>query len=292
MGILKKQRPEGEIMLVELGIGTAMAIGAMFLAGMKFVNEYDRLVVFRFGSIKGQQGPGFTVVWPVFERAQRVDLRVMTMPIPAQDTMTRDNISIKISAVCFFQIIDPVKSVIKIEDVLTAVNQVAQTTLRSVVGQHELDEILIERDRVNAKLQVMLDRQTEAWGVKVVTVEIKDVEIPQLMQRAIARQAEAERERRAKVVAAEGELQAAEKLAQAAAVISAQPGAMQLRQLQTMVEVSAEKNSTLIFPVPIELLSGVKDVLGGIAQQIAGHADNGETVDTSSNVVVREIDKA
>jgi regulator of protease activity HflC (stomatin/prohibitin superfamily) len=276
-------------MLFELFTGAGLAVGAMFLAGMKFVNEYDRLVVFRFGGIKGERGPGFTVVWPVFERAQRVDLRVMTMPIPAQETMTRDNISIKISAVCFFQIVEPIKSVIKIEDVMTAVNQVAQTTLRSVVGQHELDEILIERDRINAKLQLMLDRQTEFWGVKVNAVEIKDVEIPQLMQRAIARQAEAERERRAKIVAAEGEMQAAEKLAQAAAVISAQPGAMQLRQLQTMVEVSAEKNSTLIFPIPIELLAGVKDVLTGMTQHSeAGSGYNGETIDTTAKVTVRD----
>jgi regulator of protease activity HflC (stomatin/prohibitin superfamily) len=244
--------------------GLVFITAVIALNSLKFVNEYNRLVVFRFGRAQSERGPGVTYVLPLFEKATRIDTRVVTLPIPAQDTMTRDNISVRISAVCFFQISDPVKSVTKIQDVMNGVNQVAQTTLRSVVGQHELDEILVDRDKVNAKLQAMLDRQTELWGIKVSAVEIKDVEIPQLMQRAIARQAEAERERRAKIVAAEGEMQAAEKLAQAAAIISSQPGAMQLRQLQTMVEVSAEKNSTLIFPIPMEIMSGLKDALGQI----------------------------
>jgi regulator of protease activity HflC (stomatin/prohibitin superfamily) len=254
--------------MIEILLGAGVIAAVMALKSMKFVTEYDRLVVFRVGRAQKERGPGLTFVLPLIEKSQKVDIRVVTMPIPAQDTMTRDNISVKISAVCFFQRIDPVKSVTKIEDVLSAVNQVAQTTLRSVIGQHELDEILAERDRINAKLQAMLDRQTEGWGIKINAVEVKDVEVPQLMQRVIAKQAEAERERRAKVVAAEGELQAAEKLAQAAAVINAQPGAMQLRQLQTMVEVSAEKNSTLIFPIPIELLTHAKEVLTAVGQQI------------------------
>ena len=224
------------------------------ISSIKFINEYDRLVVFRLGRVIGERGPGIGFVVPLIERSQKVDLRIVTMSIPMQEAITRDNISVKIAAVCFYQVIDSRKVVTKIEDAMMATSQVAQTTLRSVVGQHELDDVLTERDKINAKLQAIIDRQTEGWGIKVNAVEIKDVEIPQQMQRAMARQAEAERERRAKVVAAEGELQAAEKLAQAAAVISSQPGAMQLRQLQTMVEVSAEKNSTLIFPIPIELL--------------------------------------
>ncbi len=243
------------------------------------------MVVFRFGRAQTERGPGLTFVLPLIEKSQKIDIRTVTMPIPAQDTITRDNISVRISAVCFFQVVDPVKSVVKIEDVVSAMNQVAQTTLRSVVGQHELDEILAERDRVNAKLQAMLDRQTEAWGMKVNSVEIKDVEIPQNMQRVLARQAEAERERRAKIVAAEGELQAAEKLAQAAAIINSQPGAMQLRQLQTMVEVSAEKNSTLIFPIPVELLSGMREVLGSLDHHMLGEDGivDGQTIKVSED---------
>lgn len=265
----------------------ALIIG---LKSMKFVTEYNRLVVFRFGRAQNERGPGLTFVLPLVEKAQKIDIRVVTLPVPAQDTITRDNISIRVSAVCFFQVVDPVKSVVKIEDVMSAVNQIAQTTLRSVIGQHELDDILTERDKVNAKVQAMLDRQTETWGIKVNAVEIKDVEIPQQMQRALARQAEAERERRAKVVAAEGEMQAAEKLAQAAAIISTQPGAMQLRQLQTMVEVSAEKNSTLIFPIPMELIGGLKDSLAGMAQNMGIHNhNNDDEEDAAQPLSVKEL---
>lgn len=243
--------------MFEIG-GFLLFFGFLILiSSVKFVNEYDRLVVFRLGRVSGERGPGVALVIPLIERSQKVDLRIVTMSIPMQEAMTRDNISVKIAAVCFYQIVDSRKSVTKIEDAMSATSQVAQTTLRSVIGQYELDDILTERDKINAKLQSIIDRQTEGWGIKVNAVEIKDVEIPQQMQRAMARQAEAERERRAKVVAAEGELQAAEKLALAASVIASQPGAMQLRQLQTMVEVSAEKNSTLIFPIPIELLGNL-----------------------------------
>ncbi|HEY9774036.1 MAG TPA: slipin family protein [Planktothrix sp.] len=260
-------------MLGEIIFGLGAIGGIIALRSLKFVTEYDRLVVFRFGRAQKERGPGMTFVLPLVEKSRKIDTRMITMPIPAQDTMTRDNISVKISAVCFFSTVDTVKSVTKVEDVMTAVNQVAQTTLRSVVGQHELDEILTERDKVNAKLQAMLDRQTENWGIKVNAVEIKDVEIPQQMQRVIAKQAEAERERRAKIVSAEGELQAAEKLAQAAAVISSQPGAMQLRQLQTMVEVSAEKNSTLIFPIPVEIMTGLREAMAGVAEHFKSSSD-------------------
>jgi regulator of protease activity HflC (stomatin/prohibitin superfamily) len=243
-------------MLELIGLG-ALGIGIAF-ASIKFVTEYDRLVVFRFGRVTDVRGPGPVMIWPMIESYKKVDLRMVTMTIPMQEIITKDNVSAKTAAVCFFQVVDPYKVITKIEDPYAATSQIAQTTLRSVLGQHELDEILSERDVINAKLSTIIDRQTEGWGIKVNSVEIKDVEIPEMMQRAMARQAEAERERRAKVVAAEGEHQAAEKLALAADLISASPGAMQLRQLQTMVEVASEKNSTLIFPFPIELLSFAK----------------------------------
>lgn len=227
---------------------------ALLLSSLKFVSEYDRLVVFRFGRVVGVRGPGPVLIVPIVENFKKVDMRMVTMSIPMQEVITKDNVSAKTAAVCFFQVVDPYKVVTKIEDPYNATSQIAQTTLRSVLGQHELDDLLAERDKINAQLQAIVDRQTEGWGIKVNAIEVKDVEIPELMQRAMARQAEAERERRAKIVAAEGEMQAAEKLAQAADVIGRSPGAMQLRQLQTMVEVSAEKNSTLIFPIPIELL--------------------------------------
>lgn len=239
-------------------IGALVVLGSLGFSGLKFVTEYDRLVVFRYGRVVGVRGPGPTWITPVLEGYKKVDLRMVTMSIPMQEIITKDNVSARTAAVCFFQVVDPYKVITKIEDPYTATSQIAQTTLRSVMGQHLLDEILSERDVINAKLQAMIDRQTEGWGIKVNAVEIKDVEIPEGMQRAMARQAEAERERRAKVVAAEGEHQAAEKLALAAQVISSVPGAMQLRQLQTMVEVASEKNSTLIFPIPVELLQFTK----------------------------------
>ena len=257
----------------------------LFASSIRFVNEYDRLVIFRLGRAIGVRGPGPTFVIPFIESARKVDLRIITMSIPMQEIITKDNVSAKTAAVCFFQVVDPFKVITKIEDPYTATNQIAQTTLRSVLGQHDLDHLLAERDTINAKLQAIIDRQTEGWGIKVNTVEVKDVEIPEGMQRAMARQAEAERERRAKVVAAEGELQAAEKLAEAAKMIGAVPGAMQLRQLQTMVEVSAEKNSTLIFPVPIELLEFARGAASRISAALterdkpaAGGPEEGTTV--------------
>ncbi len=243
---------------MEIILGLVFFGLALALSSLKFVNEYDRLVVFRFGRVQGVRGPGPVLVLPIFENFRKVDTRMVTMSIPMQEIITKDNISAKTAAVCFFQVVDPFKVVTKIEDPYSATSQIAQTTLRSILGQHELDDLLSERDKINAQLQAIIDRQTEGWGIKVNAIEVKDVEIPEQMQRAMARQAEAERERRAKIVAAEGELQAAEKLAQAAKMIATEPGAMQLRQLQTMVEVSAEKNSTLIFPIPIELLNFTK----------------------------------
>lgn len=248
---------------MELVSFLAVVVGLIAMSGLKFVKEYDRLVVFRFGRVVGVRGPGPVVIWPIIEGTKKIDMRIITMAIPMQEIITKDNVSAKTAAVCFFQVVDPYKVVTKIEDPVMATSQIAQTTLRSVLGQHDLDHLLSERDIINAKLQSIIDRQTEGWGIKVIGVEVKDVEIPDSMQRAMARQAEAERERRAKIVAAEGEMQAAEKLAQAAQVIGTQPGAMQLRQLQTMVEVASEKNSTLIFPIPIELLEIARNMGGG-----------------------------
>ena len=239
---------------MELIFAMGGLLALLAISGAKFVNEYDRLVVFRLGRIVDERGPGFQIVWPLVEKAQKVDIRVVTLPVPQQDTITRDNISVKVAAVCFFQVVDPKKAIASIADPLGATSQVAQTTLRSVIGQHELDEILTQRDKVNAKLQAIVDRQTEAWGVKVNAVEIKDVELPKTMQRAMARQAEAERERRAKVVAAEGEFQAAQSLVEAAKVMASSPGTMQLRQLQTMREIATERTSTLVFPIAIDLI--------------------------------------
>ncbi|HEY9712384.1 MAG TPA: slipin family protein [Chroococcales cyanobacterium] len=251
------------------GLDLALMVGVGYvISAIKVVKEYDRLVVFTLGKANNVSGPGLQLVFPLLQNARKVDLRVMTMSIPMQEVITKDNISCKTAAVCFFQVIDPYKVTTKIENPQMAIEQIAQTTLRSILGQHELDEILTERDAINAKLSAIIDRQTEGWGIKVNAVEIKDVEIPESMQRAMARQAEAERERRAKIVAAEGEHQAAERLALAAQVISNQPGAMQLRQLQTMVEISSEKNSTLILPIPIELLEFAKRQTPGVVQGV------------------------
>lgn len=221
---------------------------------MRIIQEYDRLVVFTLGRVTGVIGPGLQFVWVPFQTARRVGLRITTMDIPTQEVITKDNVSVKTAAVCFFQVADPLKVVIKIQDPMIAINQIAQTTLRSVIGQHELDELLSDRETINSKLQEIIDRQTEGWGIKILSVELKDVTIPDTMKRAMAQQAEAERVRRAKIVAAEGEMQASEKLAQAAGIMAVQPGAMQLRQLQTLMEIAAEKNSTIIFPVPTDLL--------------------------------------
>ncbi len=280
-------------MLLEVLGGLAL-LGGILATSVKIVTEYDRLVVFRFGRVIGVKGPGPTFLIPGIDNYKKVDLRIVTMTIPMQEVITRDNVSAKTAAVCFFQVVDPYKVITKIEDPYSAISQIAQTTLRNIIGQHELDELLSERDQINGRLQAMIDRQTEGWGIKVNAVEIKDVEIPESMQRAMARQAEAERERRAKVVAAEGEHQAAEKLALAADVISASPGAMQLRQLQSMVDIASERTSTLIFPVPVELLSfarsaGEERVGKALAQMISqvnehneSNANNPIKIDTST----------
>ena len=224
-------------------------------SAIKVLREYERGVIFRLGRLIGAKGPGIIFIIPGVDKLLRISLRLVTMDVPSQDVITRDNVSIKVNAVVYFRVIDPNKAVVEVENYLYATSQLAQTTLRSVVGQVELDELLAHRDKINMQLQDILDKHTDPWGIKVSLVETKQVDLPEEMRRAIARQAEAERERRAKVIHAEGEAQAAAKLAEAANVISVNPAAIQLRFLQTLTEVATEKNSTTIFPVPIDLLT-------------------------------------
>ncbi len=231
-----------------------LAIG-MVASGIKILKEYERGVIFRLGRLVDSRGPGIVYVIPFIEKMQTVELRTVTMDIPPQDVITRDNVSVKVSAVLYFRVIDPNRAVVEVVDYLFATSQLAQTTLRSTCGQAELDELLAERDKINTHLQEILDTQTDPWGIKVVSVEVKHIDLPQEMQRAMARQAEAERERRAKVINAEGEFQAAQKLADASAVIGQHPMALQLRFLQTLTEVASENNSTTIFPLPIDLIT-------------------------------------
>ena len=237
-------------------------LAVIFIANsVRVVREYERLVVFRLGRLIAERGPGLILLIPVLDRAVKVGLRTVTMDVPAQDIITRDNVSVKVNAVVYFRVIDARQAIVQVENYLYATSQIAQTTLRSILGQQELDELLSEREKLNMALQQVIDRQTEPWGVKVTNVEVKNVDLPQEMQRAIARQAEAERERRAKVINAEGEYQAATRLAEAAAVISREPAAMQLRYLQTLAEIATENNSTTIFPVPIDLMGALTNYL-------------------------------
>jgi regulator of protease activity HflC (stomatin/prohibitin superfamily) len=224
-------------------------------SAVKVLREYERGVIFRLGRLIGAKGPGLFFIIPGIDKMLRISLRTVTMDVPPQDVITRDNVSIKVNAVVYFRVMDPNKAVVEVENYLYATSQLAQTTLRSVVGQAELDELLSQREKINITLQDILDKHTEPWGIKVSLVETKQVDLPEEMRRAIARQAEAERERRAKIIHAEGEAQAAQKLAEAANVISVNPAAIQLRFLQTLTEVATEKNSTTIFPVPIDLLT-------------------------------------
>ncbi len=240
----------------------------LFLSSaVKILNEYERGVVFRLGRVIGAKGPGLILLIPAIDKMVRVDLRVVAMDVPAQDVITRDNVTIKVSAVLYFRVIDPNRAIIGVENYLYATSQLSQTTLRSVCGQVELDELLAEREKINAHLQTILDKDTEPWGVKVAKVEIKNIDLPQEMQRAIAKQAEAERERRAKVIHAEGELQASDKLLEAAQRLALAPEAMQLRYLQTLTAVAGEKSSTIVFPVPIDLFKPLLDRMSGRPQQ-------------------------
>jgi regulator of protease activity HflC (stomatin/prohibitin superfamily) len=226
-------------------------------ATIKVVQEYERGVVFRLGRLAGARGPGLIILIPFLERMVKVDLRTVTMDVPAQEVITRDNVTIRVNAVAYFRVMNPQSAVVNVADFIRATSQIAQTTLRSILGQSVLDELLSEREKINQQLQAIIDEQTEPWGVKVSVVEVKDVELPQSMQRAMARQAEAEREKRAKIIHAEGEFQASQQLAAAARVINENPVAIQLRYLQTLTEIGAEKNTTIVFPLPIELLGGL-----------------------------------
>lgn len=237
------------------GLVTIVVLTVLFFASaIRILNEYERGVVFRLGRVIGAKGPGIIILIPLVDKMQKVSLRTVAADVPPQDVITRDNVSVKVNAVIYFRVIEPVKSIISVENYLFATSQLAQTTLRSVCGQADLDELLSDREKINATLQEILDRHTDPWGIKVAVVELKHIDLPQEMQRAMARQAEAERERRAKVIHAEGEFQAADRLREAAEIIQQSPMAMQLRYLQTLREIAAENNSTTIFPVPIDLI--------------------------------------
>ncbi len=226
----------------------------VLLSSLKVLREYERGVVFQLGRFWKVKGPGLILVIPVIQQMVRVDLRTLVFDVPTQDVISRDNVSVKVNAVVYFRVVDPQKAIINVEDFFAATSQLAQTTLRSVLGQHELDEMLAERDKLNRDIQTILDAQTESWGVKVANVEIKQIDLGENMIRAMARQAEAERERRAKIIHAEGEKQAAAMLVEAATALSSQPQSMQLRYLQTLLEISGDKSSTIIFPLPMDLI--------------------------------------
>jgi len=231
-------------------------IVALIYNSIKILMEYERGVIFFLGKFQTVKGPGLIIVWPVVQKMIRVNLQTVTMEVPSQDVITRDNVSVKVNAVIFFRVVDPQHAILAVQDYLYSSSQIAQTTLRSVLGQSQLDELLSKREEINVELQRIIDQQTEPWGVKVSAVEVKNVDLPPEMLRAIAKQAEAERERRAKVIHAQGEFEASQKLSEAAAILS-NPTALQLRYLQTLVEVGAEKNSTIIFPIPIDIISSL-----------------------------------
>jgi regulator of protease activity HflC (stomatin/prohibitin superfamily) len=236
------------------GLGVLVVLLVLVVSGLKVLREYERAVVFRLGRLVASRGPGLIYVIPGIEKAITVDLRTITMDVPSQDVITKDNVSVKVNAVLYFRVIDPGRAVTEVENYILATSQNSQTTLRSVCGEAELDELLAEREKINAKLQAIIDQHTEPWGIKVIQVAIKHIDLPDEMRRAMARQAEAERERRAKVIGAEGEFQASQRLSEAAHIMAREPITLQLRYLQTLAEIATENNSTTIFPVPMELL--------------------------------------
>ncbi|CAI3791368.1 putative protein [Pseudomonas sp. MM221] len=247
-------------MFMQVGFAAVLIVLAMLLlSAFRILREYERGVVFQLGRFWQVKGPGLILLIPVIQQMVRVDLRTVVLDVPPQDVITRDNVSVKVNAVLYFRVLDPQKAIIQVEDFLVATSQLAQTTLRAVLGKHELDELLAEREQLNADIRQVLDAQTDAWGIKVANVEIKHVDLNESMVRAIARQAEAERERRAKVIHAEGELQASEKLMQAAQMLGKEPGAMQLRYMQTLGAIAGDRTSTIVFPMPMDLLTGLVD---------------------------------
>ena len=246
-----------------MGVLLVIVLGFYFLSSaIKILREYERGVVFRLGRVIPVRGPGLVIIWPIIDKLVKVSLRIVAMDVPSQDVITKDNISVKVNAVVYFRVIEPIRAITEVEDFLYATSMIAQTTLRSILGQSQLDDLLTNREQVNAELQKVIDFQTEPWGIKVTAVEVKNVDLPIEMQRAIAKQAEAERERRAKIIHAEGEFQASQKLADAANIIATAPSALQLRFLQTLTEIATEKNSTIIFPVPIDLIKPFLDKWG------------------------------
>ncbi|MEO9331171.1 MULTISPECIES: slipin family protein [Pseudomonas] len=241
-------------------ISLAIIVLALLVSSFRILREYERGVVFQLGRFWRVKGPGLILIIPGLQQMVRVDLRTIVLDVPPQDVISRDNVSVKVNAVIYFRVLDPQNAIIQVEDYMVATSQLAQTTLRAVLGKHDLDQMLAEREQLNSDIQQVLDAQTDAWGIKVANVEIKHVDINESMVRAIARQAEAERERRAKVIHAEGELQASEKLMQAAEILGRQSGAMQLRYMQTLSNIASDKNSTIVFPLPVELLRGIVDL--------------------------------
>jgi len=253
----------GPIIAIIFGV---VIVLILLISAIKILKEYERGVIFRFGRLREAKGPGIIIIIPFVDKMTKVDLRTVTMDVPPQDIITHDNVPVKVNAVVYFRVMDPAKSIVKIEKYILATSQIAQTTLRSILGQVELDDLLARREKINKELQKIIDEQTDPWGVKVSTVEIKDVELPQSIQRAFAKQAEAERERRAKIISAEGEFQASEKLSNAAEVLSKFPISVQLRFLQTLKEIATEQNSTIVFPVPIDLVNAFIENMGKKSQ--------------------------
>jgi len=266
-------------MILIYTLAAAVSLGLLFLGqNIRVVKQFERGVVFRFGRVQsGVRGPGLTMLVPVADRLQKVNMQIITLPVPAQDGITRDNVTVRVDAVIYFNVVDPVRAVVDVQDYMSAIGQVAQTSLRSVIGKSNLDDLLSNRERLNQGLELLIDSPALGWGIHIDRVEIKDVVLPDSMKRSIARQAEAERERRARVITADGELQASEKLAMAAAVMAEQPAALQLRLLETVVEVAAEKNSTLVLPFPVELLRFLERSTPPSSEH-AEHAEHGATL--------------
>ena len=258
-----------------IGIVVLVILGLLALSGIRVVQQYERGVIFILGRLQGAKGPGLFWVPPFVTRMIKVDLRIVTLTVPPQEVISRDNVTIKVTAVIYFYVVDPNAAVVNVMNFIQATTQIGQTTLRNVLGQSELDELLAQRNKINQELQTIIDEHTERWGVKVTAVEIKDIELPVTMQRAMAKQAEAEREKRAKVIHAQGELQASAQLAQAAAVIGSQPNALQLRFLQTLTEIAVEKNSTIIFPLPIDLIEPILDSMRRFKSASSAEQHNG-----------------
>jgi regulator of protease activity HflC (stomatin/prohibitin superfamily) len=257
-------------LLICIVVAAVVVIVALLASAVRVVQEYERGVVFRLGRLVGAKGPGLFFIIPIIDRMVKIDLRTITLDVPTQEAITHDNVTVKVNAVAYFRVIDPEKAVVQVEDYRRATWQISQTSLRSVIGLADLDELLAHRDRVNDRLAQIIDEATEPWGVKVSLVEVKDVELPQTMQRAMARQAESEREKRAKIIHAEGEYQASQQLREAAETLAQEPAAIQLRYLQTLTEIAAEKNSTIIFPVPIDVFAAFSEMARSIAKRTDG----------------------